>query len=111
MRVKPALLSRRAYEGGARNAKQFVLDGPHLDAPPSVRVPSRFPTTMSPRSSPRIEDEKKLAPPSEEATIAMSPTQAIETALGFASAPPTSTAGTRTATSAATARTRVTGRC
>src|SRR5262249_26760510 len=95
MSVKPACRSTRAYDGGAPKAKQSVLDGPHFDAPPVVSVPSRFPITTSPRSSRRIDDEKKPAPPSEDATMAMSPTQATETERrGEPALPPARTAAT-----------------
>src|SRR5438876_11731382 len=106
MSVKPARLSRCAYEGGAWNAKQSVLAGPHFDDPRTVSVPSRLPITTSPRSSCRIDAEKKPAPPSPEATMAMSPTQAIDTVREGELAPllPTSPAPSAAASTATTAR-------
>jgi len=97
--VKPAWRSRRAYEGGAWNEKQFELLVPHFEEPPAVSVPSRLPIETSVRRSRRIDDEKKPAPPSDEATMAMSPTQETETVRGEAPAPPwTKSAGSPMAT-------------
>src|SRR6185437_2112610 len=43
----PARRNVAAYEGGARNAKQFDEPAPHFEVPPSVSVPSRFTIVMS----------------------------------------------------------------
>ena len=99
--MKPALFSSRAYEGGAWKAKQSVLDAPHFDWPRTVSVPSRLPTTTSPFSWALTALEKNPAPPSGDATMAMSPTHAIETGRGFDAA-----AGRPTQRAAATSTAR-----
>ncbi len=63
MTVNPASRSQRAYDGGVRKAKQFVLPLPHFDEPPVARVPSRLPSTTSPASR-WSTCEKNEAPPS-----------------------------------------------
>jgi hypothetical protein len=78
-----------------------VLDGPHFEEPPVASVPSRFPITTSPRRFVRIAGEKNPAPSSFDATIAMSPTQAIE--IDRQPEPARDGAATATAHSAATA--------
>src|SRR5690349_15107446 len=111
MSVKPAPRRRRAYDGGARKAKQSVLDGPHFEEPPTASVPSRFPIATSLRSSCRIDEEKNPAPPSDEGTMAMSPTQVIETGGRAALEPPARTAASAAAAIASSAKTRAMGRC
>src|SRR6478672_544304 len=43
----PARRNIAAYDGGARNAKQFEEPAPHLELPPPVSVPSRFTIMVS----------------------------------------------------------------
>src|SRR3954453_18427076 len=58
------MLARRnvaAYDGGARNAKQFEEPAPHFEAPPSVRVPSRLTIVMSGADSASFTPASRLA--------------------------------------------------
>src|SRR4029079_18329257 len=77
----PARRNVAAYDGGARNAKQFDEPAPHFELPPSVSVPSRLTIVMSGSDSASFTFASRLAGSDGSAIVldagTMSPAQPI----------------------------------
>src|SRR3954451_9816483 len=86
----PARRNVAAYDGGARNAKQFEEPAPHFEAPPSVSVPSRLTIVMSGSDSASFTFASRLAGSEGSAIVldagTMSPAQPIVTSRSGAAA-------------------------